>query len=210
MHPDPDYQDRLDANSLYDLLEREIIPRFYDRSEGPVPRRWIERVKTSVAGLGTFVTADRMLREYVDKLYQPASGKARDLSARGYTRVRDLASWRARVREAWGDVQVIDVDGDMTEAGVGEERNVTARVRTGRLSTDDLAVQLSHGRVGANGELIDPTFTAMTPGDSEDGVCSFSGSFVAAKAGLYGFAVRVVPAHTDLTSEVDLGLVAWA
>ncbi|MGI8406994.1 MAG: alpha-glucan family phosphorylase, partial [Actinomycetota bacterium] len=60
-----EYQDRVEASALYDLLEREVVPRFYDRPEGPVPRRWIERLKSSLESLGPFVTADRMVRDYV-------------------------------------------------------------------------------------------------------------------------------------------------
>src|ERR671919_1732616 len=67
-YADPDVQDRVDSNALYDLLEREIAPRFYDRSEGPVPRRWTERVKDSIQSIGEFVTADRMVRDYVAEL----------------------------------------------------------------------------------------------------------------------------------------------
>jgi starch phosphorylase len=207
---DTELQDRVDANSLYDLLEREIVPRFYDRSEGPVPRRWVEKMKASIGGLGQFVTADRMLRDYVEQLYEPSARQAGDLTAKGYERAKALAAWKSRVREAWEDVRVIDVEGDVTEAGVGDERHVAALVHLGRLSTDDVAVQLAHGSVGANGELIDPVLVAMSPDHCEDGTCTYRSSFVARAAGLYGFVVRVVPSHQDLTNAMDMGLVAWA
>jgi len=207
---DPDYQDRVEASALYDLLEREIVPRFYDRPEGPIPRRWLERMKASISSLGPFVTADRMVRDYVDALYAPAGEQGRRMHADGFARARGLADWKRRVRESWSDVQVIDVDGDLTAAEVGEERHVAATIRVGRLSTDDLSVQLAHGRVGANNELITPRFAVMQSDYCEEGTCTYRGSFTTEEAGLYGYAVRVTPRHEDVTNALDLGLLTWA
>jgi starch phosphorylase len=207
---DFEYQDRLDANALYDLLEREVAPRFYDRTEGPVPRRWVERMKASISSLGDVVTAERMLWDYVETFYEPAARHGEALAANGDERARALAAWKDKVRAEWEAVAVVDVEGEVLAADVGEERSVRATVRIGNLGTEDLSVQLVHGRVGANGELVDPAFMDMTALECQDGTCSYEGSFRADKAGLYGFAVRVLPAHEDLVTPVDLGLVAWA
>ena len=208
--PDPEYQDRVDASALYDLLEREIVPRFYDRSEGPLPRRWLGRMKGSIGRLGPFISADRMVREYVDKLYHPAAVKGAALAADGHLRARRLAEWKAHARDAWGGVSIGDVEGDVTAANVGEERSVAATVVLGGLTSDDVVVQVAHGRVGGNGELIDPEIAELKVEQSGEGWCRYAGSFVAQSPGLYGFAVRVLPAHEDLTSTTDMGLLAWA
>lgn len=208
--PDPDHQDRVEASALYDLLEREVVPRFYDRPEGPIPRRWLEKMKHSISSLGPFVTADRMVRDYVAALYAPAAEQGRKLAADSYARARGLAHWKQHVRDGWSDVQVIDVEGDLSAAGVGEERNVAATIRVGGLSTDDLSVQLAHGRVGGNQELFDPQVVEMTADHCVDGTCTYHGSFTTDQAGLYGYAVRVAPRHDDLTSPMDLGLLTWA
>jgi glycogen phosphorylase len=207
---DPEMHDRVDANSLYDILEREIVPRFYDRSEGPVPRRWVERIKTSMSMLGGRVTADRMVRDYVEQLYEPAARQSQTMTASSFGRARDLAAWKSKVREHWDGVEVINVDGELTEARVGDERRLQATVKIGELSTEDLSVQLAHGRVGANGELIEPAIEEMEVESVQDGICTYRGSFTSGRAGLYGFAVRVVPSHNDLTSRMDMGLVTWA
>lgn len=207
--PDLDSQDRVDASALFDLLEREIVPRFYDRTEGPIPRRWIERVKTSIATLGRFVSADRMLRDYVEQLYEPASEQGREMTGSSFTRARELAEWKARVRDAWSDIQVINVEGDMTAANVGDDRTVRATIKVGRLSTDDVNVQLAHGAVGANGELVEPSIVEMQADSCENGVCTYQGSFTTTAAGLYGFAVRVVPAHEDVPNMMEMALVTW-
>jgi glycogen phosphorylase len=207
---DDEYQDRVEASALYDLLERDIVPRFYDRSEGPVPRRWVERIKASIVSLGGFITADRMVRDYVKALYEPASKQAREVFAGDFARAKALAAWKQRVKDAWDDVKILDVEGDVRASDVGEEREVTARIRIGRLTNDDVSVQLAHGRVGAEGELLEPAVVKMAPASAEDGVSTFSGRFSAESPGLYGFAVRVVPSHPDLTHSMEMGLIAWA
>ncbi len=208
--PDADLQDRIDASALYDLLERDIVPRFYDRSEGPLPRRWIERAKDGLVTLAPRITADRMVRDYVQELYEPAARQSREMRDSGFERARALAAWKAKVREFWEDVEVINVDGDVTAAEVGEDRTVAATIKVGRLDTDDINVQLAHGSVGANGELVAPRMIEMKPQVCEHGVCTYSGSFTASSAGLYGFAVRVVPSHPNLSDPMDMGLVTWA
>jgi glycogen phosphorylase len=207
---DSDYQDRVDADALYGILEREIVPRFYDLREGGTRRRWIERVKRSIATLGGTVTADRMLRDYTEELYQPAAAGGRAMAAESFMGARRLAAWKGRVTQSWGDVRILDVDGDVTAASVGEERAVRARIATGRLDEADLRVQLAHGAVGANGELTAPILVEMSPSGHEDRISVYSGRFVTEAPGLYGFAVRVVPAHRDLSHALELGLVTWA
>ena len=210
MYTDHEYQDRVEASALYDLLEREIVPRFYDRSEGPVPRRWVERMRASVSSLGPFVTADRMVRDYVKTLYEPAAQQASGLVEKDFQRAKELAAWKHKVHDTWEDIQVLDVDGDVRAAEVGEERHVSATVRLGRLATEDVSVQIAHGQVGANGELIDPQVFDMTSDGCEDGVCVYRGSFKTDAPGLHGYSVRVLPSHPDLTARTDLGLVSWA
>ena len=207
--PDPDNQDRVEASALYDLLEREIVPRFYDRPEGPIPRRWVEKMKESIASLGPFVTADRMVRDYEQALYAPAAEQGRALAKESFTRARALAGWKHRVREGWSEVRVIDVEGDLTAAEIGDERTVDATVRIGHLSTEDLFVQLAHGRVGANQELIDPEVMEMHVDQCVDGTCTYRGSFTTNDAGLYGYTVRIAPRHEDLANPMDLGLLTW-
>ena len=208
---DPERQDRVDSEALYGLLEREIIPRFYDRrSEGPAPRMWIERMKSSMSKIGRFVTADRMLRDYVEELYEPAAAHGRRMAAEDFARARELAAWKARVETAWPAVGILDVEGDVTAADIGDERSVRATVRLGDLAPSDVCVQLAHGRVGASGELEQPKMFELSAGECEGGVCTYSGSFSADRTGLYGMAVRVVPDHPELTHKLAMGLVAWA
>ena len=205
-------RDNVEASSLFELLEQEVIPLFYDRQPGFPPRRWLERVRASLQSLGPKVPAARMVRDYVEQLYEPAARRADAMKASGFDRARTLAAWKARVRAAWPAVRVRDVQGDDSPVDLGEPRQVWAEVELGSLSPADVEVQLVHGPVGLNDELTESVLVTMATsgGGSQPGLYRYECSFPAEPAGRHGFTVRVVPAHPDLTTFADAGCVAWA
>jgi len=208
---DSDRRDEIEANSLFELLERQIVPLFYERYEGPVPRRWVHRVKASLRSLGPEVVAARMVRDYVERLYEPTAARADRLAADGHARARRLAAWKARVTKGWHGLRVDGVETDSTVASLGAERIVETTIVLGPLGADDVEVQLVHGPVGQNDEIEPRQVATMTPvGSAVDGRLRYRGAFRCAQAGRYGFTVRVVPANGDLISPVELGRIAWA
>ncbi len=204
------HQDAADAQSLYDLLERTVIPLFYEREGGRLPRRWLACVRRSVQTLGPRVLAERMVREYTLDYYVPLADRAARLSADGFARARALAAWRAQLTEAWHQVEVRALDGEDGIAEIGQRRNVSAVVALGKLTPDDVRVELLHGSVRADGAVQEPRTLALALSGVEGGLASYHGAFDVSAAGEYGFAVRVVPAHPDLPSWTDTGLVVWA
>ncbi|MBV8961212.1 MAG: alpha-glucan family phosphorylase, partial [Actinobacteria bacterium] len=205
-------RDEVEAASLFDILETQVVPLFYDRALGPVPRRWVGRIKSSLRSLGPQVTASRMVKEYTETMYEPVASRTDLLGADGHQRARELAGWKQRVLAAWDHVQIDGVDSDAAVADLGVERQVEATVSLGSLEADDVAVELVHGPAGPNDELSPPTVVQLTPAGpaGADGRLRYTGSFVCDTAGRYGFTVRVVPAHPDLVTPVELGRVAWA
>jgi starch phosphorylase len=209
--PDLARRDAIEAESLFDLLEHQIVPMFYERLEGPVPRRWTARVRHDLASLGPRVTAARMVQDYVTELYEPAAAQSDAALADGGAQAKALAAWKRRVLADWGGVQVRSVSAVTGTAELGTDRVVEAVVSLGRLQPDDVAVQLVHGPVGPADELIDPQFVTMAVSETEpDGSLRFQGSFGCEVAGRHGFTVRVVPSNPALATPVELGVIAWA
>jgi starch phosphorylase len=203
-------RDEVEANSLFELLERQIVPLFYERWEGPVPRRWVRRVKACLRSLGPEVTAARMVRDYVQELYEPTAAQTSNLSHDGFDRAKSLAAWKERVLKAWDGVEVLAVETNVSVASLGADRTVEAEVALGDLSADDVEVQLVHGPVGQNDELAPPTIVAMTGASTDGPNLRYRGAFSCERAGRYGFTVRVVPSHADVANPVELGRIAWA
>jgi glycogen phosphorylase len=208
---DIERRDELEASALFDLLERQVVPLFYETYGGPVPRRWLKRVRKSLTSLGPRVTASRMVADYVERLYEPTAARTDTLAADGLARARALAAWKQRVAEAWHGVHVDRVDGDMAAVELGASRDVEAVVSLGSLSADDVDVQLVHGPVGQGDELTERTCGSMYPGGpTDDDHARYVGSLECSRAGRYGLTVRIVPRHADLVDNSELGLAAWA
>jgi starch phosphorylase len=205
-HEDLARRDEAEASSLFDLLEHEITPLYYDRRlSGPTPRRWMARVKSSMSSLGPAVSASRMVRDYVTEVYEPLAARANALSAHGYARSRALARWKSVVRDGWDGVRIDAVAIDDAAADLGAHRMVTATVSLGSLTANDVEVQVVHGPVGPDGELTATTTVAMHAVDSS----TYAGTLTCAAPGRYGYTVRVVPRHPDLAGFADLGCVTW-
>ena len=207
---DLDKRDEIEAGSLFELLERQVVPLFYDRWQGPVPRRWVHRVQRSLISLGPFVTAARMVRDYTEQLYEPTATKADDLTGGDHARARELSAWKARILAGWPGVHVDHLDLPGAVAELGTERTVETIVALGDLSPNDVEVQLIHGPAGQGAELSETTVVPMAPaGDAEDGHLRYTGRFRCERAGRYGATVRIVPAHPDLVTPLELGVIAW-
>ena len=200
-------RDQREATSLFGLLEREIVPLFYNRDEDGVPVEWINKMKDNWCSLGPFVTAARMVREYTSTLYEPAAASGATMLADNSARGKALAHWKHTVIGAWADVKVLDLDVDTSAAHEGDQREVRARVELGGLDASEVTVQALHGPIDSTGAFIDtPAAITLQP----TGSGGFGGTYAVGEAGPYGVTVRAVPHHADLISPMEMGLVAWA
>ena len=210
---DPDHRDDLEASALYDLIEREVAPRFYDHDANGVPQSWIHMVRHTLKSLGPKVLSTRMLRDYVVQLYKPASVAAHALNT-DFHGATEMASWKKKVRSEWSGVHVDHVEASGAEDAVeiGGHVSLHAFVSLGNLRPDDVDVQVVHGRVkGLEDDLINPTSQPLQLTETyEAGRYRFDGVLTPDRTGPFGYTVRIVPKHPGLASVAELGLVAQA
>lgn len=209
---DPESQDAFDAESLYGLLEDEVVPLFYDRDALGVPRGWVRRMKDSIVAYVAQFSTSRMVRDYAMKAYRPAAAAWHALRAENLARARELAAWLERVRAGWESVKVYAVEDDGSEVrGAEEAVNVRVQLHPGPLQPAELQVDIVFGRAKSGGELHIEAAAPMTfVAQQEDRLCRYEGAFVPGVGGRVGYAVRVVPRHPSLPSVITTGLVHWA
>lgn len=208
---DPDRRDDLEAQALYELIEKSVAPRFYHRDEQGLPNRWIEMVRHTIASLGPKVLASRMVADYVEHLYVPAALSSRAAVADGFAQARGLADYVERVAASWQGVAVHHVDphGIGDEPRLGAEVTVHAEITLGALAPADVRVELLHGRVDADDRLVNPVATVLhSETERPDGRWTFGGTAALDRTGPFGYTVRVVPAHPGLANSAELGLQA--
>ncbi|MGN0062765.1 MAG: alpha-glucan family phosphorylase [Nocardioides sp.] len=207
---DADRRDDLEATALYDLIENEVAPRFYERNDDGVPERWLQMVRHTLRTLGPKVLATRQVRDYVRQLYAPAAASAHALNG-DHAGAREAAGWKQRVRAGWPGVRVEHVEshgvGDSPQ--VGARVNVRAFVALGDLVPEDVVVQVVHGRVTGDDELVGTSLAPMARVESYEGNRHrFDVDLPLDRSGSFGYTVRVVPQHPSLASVAELGLVA--
>ena len=223
----PEERDDIEAAALYELLETQVAPRFYGSTvsagagaAGPstsgaekVPTHWVSMIKHTLSHLGPAVSAERMLRDYVNILYRPAAEAGRSASANSYSQARTLAAWTAKVRLAWPLVHVEHVDsvGVSEDPQIGDILQVNAYVALHNLTPEDVAVEVAYGRAEESDSLSDITVMELKmQEDLGSGRHLFSGSLVIDRSGPFGYTVRVLPRHDALASKAELGLIVNA
>lgn len=204
VHADPHMRDKWESQALYDILENEIVPMFYDRDEQGVPQAWVEKVRYSMSIVAPQVAAERMVRDYCTNLYLPAGRTSR--IANDLENAREFAQWQSKVKDAWGSVAVTEIRNVTGEAQAGGHAHLEATVELGSLSPEDVRVEAVVGTTDDYGEIIDPRTVEMSP--SEDG-STFVMNIPVNQPGPLGYTVRVVPDHQLLRSPAELGLVRF-
>ncbi len=207
---DPARRDELEASALYELLAKSVAPLFYDAGGDGVPHGWVEMIRHNLRSLGPLVRADRMVGDYVTELYAPAARSSRALAADGYAPARELAAWKAKVRQAWSSVRVEHVEVDGAEPNLGAVLDVRVTAALGDLSPSDVAVEVVYGRPGETDEITEPSCVALTADDSSSGsLTRFCGAVELGQPGPFGYTVRILPSHPLLASRAELGLVSY-
>jgi starch phosphorylase len=211
-YDDADYQDTVEAQALYDLLEREVIPLFYDRSSDGLPRRWIAMMKNSIRRICPVFNCNRMVREYLQRFYEPALRRAALLQENNYERARRLAEWKERVRHAWPQVAIKKIEtGTLDSLRAGSAFQVRALVQLGSLKPDDVSVSVYVGKLDSRSHILHTETISLAPeGAFEKGEQLFSGEVGCDAAGRYGFSVAVLPHHADLHNPYEMNLILWA
>jgi glycogen phosphorylase len=212
VYPDQGYQDHVEAESLYDLLEKEIIPLFYDRTADGLPRRWLARMKASMRTIPPAFNTNRMVADYVAQFYVQACGRWEHLTTDEFAASRKLAQWRQEMIRRWSQIRVMSVQAtEEKELAVGDELDVHARVHLGSISPDEVSVELFYGPVDPRGQIADGQAEQMQcQGEaSTDGTFLYAGALPCRSSGQYGYSVRIVPDNQDLANRYAAGLIVW-
>jgi len=211
-YDDPVYQDQVEAGALYDLLERDVVPTFYERGANGIPRRWVARMRASLGALCYYFNTHRMVKDYTERFYLPMAARSTQLAENGMARAKALSDWKEKVGQNWKQVRAEVVEhGAGADLAVGGEIKAHAYVHLGVLSPSEVAVELYLGLVDADNDIIRAEPVPMHPQGLQDNGCwLYEATATTTKSGLHGYTVRVVPKHADLTSPFLPGLIVWA
>ncbi|HEY1771302.1 MAG TPA: alpha-glucan family phosphorylase [Chthoniobacterales bacterium] len=209
-----DFQNEVDAASLYQLLENQIIPLYYAKPDGKLPLAWLQLMRESIRSVTPMFNTHRMVKEYTERLYLPAASAQAEFTRDSYRAATVLSQWKAQMRRDWPQVRITDVqvsNQDRQNIQVGDSLRLSAKVHLGGVDPSHVRVEAYHGET-ENGSLRNPSATALSEGGriGDDGDYLYEGSISAAESGTYGFSVRVVPIYPHLLQDHELRLIAWS
>ena len=209
-YTDEEQADSADADALYDLLEREVVPLYYERNSAGVPQGWLERVKDAIITITPDFNASRMVKDYVTDYYAPASERASAVSTDDHKAARDLASWRKKLNEVWPSITFSAESQHDDVHSVGDELTLSASLNPGNLNAQTMRVEVVYSlesdelRTGLHKVPMNQV------SQDNDGTLHYRATFSPEISGRLAYGVRVYPANETLTSPFDIQAIRWA
>jgi starch phosphorylase len=208
---DTNLQDEIESKALYDLLEREIIPLFYQRGRDGLPREWIKMMKTCMSTIGASMSSHRMLMDYANRYYFPALKNYRTITKDDYASPKAAAAYLSRLRQNWDTISIASIESNARHVMQrGDSLTVTAKVDLGPLAPDEVAVELYHGAVSTKGEFVQARRSPMKALHSEEGLWVYQVRVECADTGMQGHTIRILPSHPSLAHPYRTGFIKWA
>ena len=208
---DWEFQDSVESQALFNLLENDVIPKFYDRKDGDIPTAWIQMMKESMKMAMKQFCAHGMLGKYLDSTYRPASHNFHELLADNAAAAKELMRLEDRLTKHWHQIHIErptrNMDGPFR---VGDHFDVTVKVHLGELLPDEVAVELCYGKIRSVERLEDIHAKEMNvKEDLGDGDYIYQSSLACEISGRYGLTARVTP-RGDRLVKYSPGMITWA
>jgi starch phosphorylase len=205
-------QDDIESKALYDLLEREIVPMFYERGRDGLPRGWIKMMKDCMKQIGQSMASHRMLMDYSNQSYFPALKNYRRFSKDDYAEAKSLASYFGKLQKSWDSLKIVKIESNAKPVMQrGDMLTVTAYLELGGILPDDLQVELYHGTVSnQTKEIIGARKTEMKWLKNEGNLNLYQVRTECLDTGMQGHTVRILPKHNALIHPYRPGFIKWA
>jgi starch phosphorylase len=211
VYEDTEYQNQVECRAIYDLLEKEVIPQYYDRGSDNVPRAWVATMKASMQSLCPVFSTDRMVVEYTERSYLPAFNQWKKLVKNDMALALDLTRWKERIFKAWSQVKIEEVAAETPDpVGVGSSITISARIALGDVPVSETAVEGYFGVLESTGNIQGGEIVPLAHvEDLGNGLHLFKGRIECRFCGRHGFMLRVLPRHKELGNIYEPGYLIW-
>jgi starch phosphorylase len=202
-HEDAAAWDAREADQLFDLLEREVVPEFYARNEDGIPSAWVARIRASLSRLTPRFSSNRMLVEYLEQLYRPAADAHHRRIDRGLALARELDNWGRALRRHWPEIHW----GNLDVSDEADQHVFRAQVYLGGVAPATVRVQLyAQAADGRPAECRDMASDHPLPGAS--GGYLYVGRVPASRPAAH-YTPRVVPSHPEARIPSEAAFIRW-
>ncbi|MFW5655982.1 MAG: alpha-glucan family phosphorylase [Bacteroidota bacterium] len=203
-----EFQDKLDAETIYNIIENEIAEAYYDRGKDEIPHKWVSFMKNSIANVAPKFTTTRMIHDYRDKFYTKLYARSQKVMENDYHEAKVLAEWKARISKYWYDIEVVATDilsKNSEHYQMGVDYNAEVVMNLGRLKPDEIGVEL----------LITENFYNLiqrhefNPVRSEGNKTYYQTRISPNKPGTFNYGLRIYPKNGLMPHRQDFGYLRW-
>lgn len=211
-YDDYNYQDEIESQFIYNLLEKEVVPFFYDRGKNNIPRKWIEMMKNSMMKICPFFNTNRMAMEYMERFYATAQTKYKLLFENKQAKAKELTAWKHHVTRHWGKIRIAHVEEKgQNEFQIGTELEIRAKIFLGDLNPEDVSVDIYYGYLSPEQTFLNPNTSVMkTINKNKESIYTYAGKIAWQTSGLHGYTIRIIPKNDLFTHPHETGLILWA
>ena len=201
-------QDKLDAATIYSMLENEIVPLYFEKNSKGYSPKWIQYIKGSIGHIAPHFTMTRMINDYIERFYVPEKKRSSALKADDFKLAKEIVAWKESIVEKWDGVNVISLD--VKEANpnlTGEKLNVTAVIDTNGIGKD-LGLEYVSYRVEDGVEhLYETKPFKVTKADGN--VLTYHLDEKVRDTGVFRYGFRLYPINPNLAHRQDFAYVRW-
>ncbi|MDE6120636.1 MAG: alpha-glucan family phosphorylase, partial [Muribaculaceae bacterium] len=208
-YTDQGQQDRLDAATIYSMLENEIIPLYFEKNSAGYSPKWIQYIKGSIGDIAPHFTMKRMIDDYIDRFYNPEGKRIKRLSADNCAIAKHIVAWKEKVASEWDGIKVIDVrhSGEISSGVAGEPFRIDAVIDTNGIGRD-LGLELVVFRQEDGQEKFVRTeeFKVVK---TEGNVLTYELTSSVKDAGVFRYGFRLFPKNAELPHRQDFAFTRW-
>lgn len=205
---DQSQQDKLDAATIYSMLENEIIPLYFEKNSKGYSPRWIEYIKNSIGHIAPHFTMKRMIDDYITRFYDPESRRFNALAANNFALAKEIVAWKEKVVAAWDGIKVLDFQADGPIASsTGQTYNVKAVIDTNGLGRS-IGLEFVVYRVKDGEEHLYET-KQFTVTKEDNGILTYELHDKIHDAGVFRYGFRLYPTNPNLAHRQDFAYVRW-
>lgn len=212
-YDDQNFQDELDAATIYTIIENEIAPTFYSTdSKSGVPADWIQIIKKNISEVASNFTTNRMLNDYLSKYYNPLYDRSRSLIKNDFSVAKEIAFWKRKMRRAWPQIEVVDYKRptDYNESLLlGKECHSEIRLFVADVNPEDIGIELVYSQQDSKGRYIKKGSYTYSFVSIKDGIATYRTNFLPSTTGVYQVAGRAYAKNSLLPHRQDFELVKW-
>ena len=211
-YDDQGFQNELDAATIYQILENDIAPAYYnvDRTTGR-SHEWIGYIKNTIAKVACNFTTNRMLTDYMDQYYAPQAKRAILVKADDFKVAREIAAWKKHVRRSWNDVQVISRAEPQASYDISEKNPLHSEIvlNLGDLEPENVGVELVFAQTDIHGQLHIDQVNELQVVEAQDGTARYAVDVMPGTTGAYQVGLRIFAKHPLLPHRQDFECVKW-